>query len=59
MVCEIKKKKKEGVIYEELGLVGRCGKFIKGLTYSVRRGRVIFLCGIHAAMRFFSSIHQM
>ena len=57
MVCEIKKK--EGVIHEELGLVGRHGKFVKGLTYSARRGRVAFLCGIHAAMRFFSRIHQM
>lgn len=57
LVCEIKKK--GGVIHEELGLGERCGKFVKGLTYSARRGRVVFLCGIHAAMRFSSSTHQM
>lgn len=53
------KKKGGGVIHQELGLVGRHGKFVKGLTYAVRRGRVVFLCGIHAAMRIFSSTHQM
>lgn len=54
----VKLKKKGGSSTKSWGL-GRHGKFVKGLTYAVRRGRVVFLCGIHAAMRIFSSTHQM